>query len=410
MTLRGTMSLAAFAASAMFLSAGCSQPEPPLPLQPAITATATPPPVDTKALASKLVHQVTNVKEGEIVMITGGVKDQPLLEDIAIEVRKTGAFPLMLMSTEKLLRRMADEVPAQYDSQAPALDMKLTQMVDVVISADFIETNNLMAGVSPERSAKRAEAGQPIAALALKRNIRTVNLGNGLLPTADNAREWGVTQDQAAKIYWKGINTDYDKLQATAAEVSKALAGKRIHITNPNGTDLTVDVTARPVFNSDGVISADDVKRGGAAVSVYLPAGEVYVTPVPGTAEGKVVADHYFFQGKTIEKLQLTFSKGKLTAMTAASGLDELKKFYDSAGAGKDEFAVVDIGINPDVELVPGSKMVGWMPAGMVTLGAGNNQWAGGTNNATFGLFPFLPGSTVEVDGKAIVKDGKLVK
>jgi hypothetical protein len=40
----------------------------------------------------------------------------------------------------------------------------------------------------------------------------------------------------------------------------------------------------------------------------------------------------------------------------------------------------------------------------------GNNQWAGGSNTSNFGVFPFLPGSTLEVDGKAIVKDGKLAK
>jgi len=107
----------------------------------------------------------------------------------------------------------------------------------------------------------------------------------------------------------------------------------------------------------------------------------------------------------------LTFAKGKLTGMKAASGLDAIKALYDATeGSSKDEFAVVDIGINPDVELAPGSKMIGWMPAGMVTVGIGNNQWAGGSNRSTFGLFPFLPGSTVEVDGRVIVKDGKLVK
>jgi hypothetical protein len=97
--------------------------------------------------------------------------------------------------------------------------------------------------------------------------------------------------------------------------------------------------------------------------------------------------------------------------MKAASGLDAIKALYDATeGSSKEEFAVIDIGINPDVELIPHSKLIGWMPAGMVTMGIGNNQWAGGSNASTFGLFPFLPGSTLAVDGKVLVKDGKLVK
>jgi aminopeptidase len=402
-----------FAASALVaLTIGCSEPPPP----PAPATTPTPtlapaaPAVDTKALAAKLVHQVANVKEGDIVLVGGGVKDVALLEDIAVELRKVGAFPLVTSATETLERRLFDEVPAKYDDQAPKLDMKLLQIADVSITVDYVESSSLLKGVPPERIAKRGVAGQPANDLAMKRGIRSVNLGNGLTPTADRAKHFGLTQDQLASIYWKGVNTDYDKLQATAASVSKALMGKKLHITNPNGTDITVDITARPVFTSDGSISDEDVKRGGAAVSVYLPAGEVYITPVAGTAEGKVVADRYFYQDQTIEKLELTFAKGKLTKMIAASGLDALKALYDASGPGKDEFAAIDIGINPDVELPAGSKMVGWMPAGMVTVGTGNNQWAGGTNTANFGIFPFLPGSTLEVDGKVLVKDGKLVK
>ena len=32
--------------------------------------------------------------------------------------------------------------------------------------------------------------------------------------------------------------------------------------------------------------------------------------------------------------------------MTAKSGLDEFKEFYEAAGEGKEDFAFIDIGIN----------------------------------------------------------------
>src|SRR5262249_49616823 len=152
----------------------------------------------------------------------------------------------------------------------------------------------------------------------------------------------------------------------------------------------------------------DDVKKGGAACTVFLPAGEVYVAPVAGTAEGKVVVDHQLFEGKDIPGLTLTFTGGKLTAMTAKSGLEPLRKLYDAAGGGKDQLGVLDIGINPAVRYAPGSKMLSWVPAGMVTLVVGGNQWAGGDNAATFNLANFLPGSTVTLDDKVIVDKGTL--
>ncbi len=202
---------------------------------------------------------------------------------------------------------------------------------------------------------------------------------------------------------------DYSKLQATGETVKTAIAtGKEVHITNPNGTDLSLRIDGRPVFVSDGVISDEEMELGGAAGMVWLPAGEVYTTPVPGTAEGTVVVDHYFFQGHDIRDLTLTFEAGKLVSMTAESNLERLQAVYDAAGPGKDLFAVVNVGLNPNVRIPSGSQMVAWMPAGMVTIGFGNNTWAGGENNVAFGFFSFLPGSTLKVDGKVLVENGVL--
>ncbi len=44
----------------------------------------------------------------------------------------------------------------------------------------------------------------------------------------------------------------------------------------------------------------------------------------------------------------------------------------------------------------------------MVTLVVGANDWAGGTNHAVSGVAPFLPGTTLLVDGVPLVKDGRL--
>ncbi len=78
------------------------------------------------------------------------------------------------------------------------------------------------------------------------------------------------------------------------------------------GTDFKVRVQGRPYGVSDGILTAEDIKKGPAAMNVYLPAGEVFVTPVPGTAEGKVVRALDYYQGKEINNLTLTFTAAQL--------------------------------------------------------------------------------------------------
>jgi len=220
---------------------------------------------------------------------------------------------------------------------------------------------------------------------------------------------YDVSLEELTTVFWDGVNVDYKQLQEKGKSVKAILSsGKELHITNGNGTDFKVRIDERPIYVSDGVISDADMQRGGSDCQVWLPAGEVYLTPVPGTAEGKIVVDRHFYQGKEIEKLELTYKAGKLTAMKAASGLEPLKARYEASGTGKDEFSFIDLGINPNVQIIKDSRMVAWMASGMIAVGIGNNTWAGGENEVNFSMTNFLTGSTLTVDGETVVENGVL--
>jgi len=365
---------------------------------------------DLEQLAQRLVTQSAAVKEGEIVYITGRPHDAELLENIAVNVRKVGGFPIIEYSSDRLAKRMFFDVPAKYDAQADALGGALADTVDVVISLGNNMTENLFEGADPKRLAARGKASEPIVQKFLK-NVRNIEIGNNLYPTTWRAERFGMTEDELARTFWNGVNLDYSQLQARGEQVKAALAaGNEMHITNPNGTDLKLQVKGRPVLVSDGVVTAEDMKRGGAAASAYLPAGEVYTTPVPGTAQGKVVHSRTFYRGKQIDNLTLTVAGGKVTAMTGSGpGYADFKAEYDAVNdPRKDMFGFVDLGINPSVTLPAASKVGNWVPAGTITVGTGINIWAGGDNSVPYGLTIFLPGSTVMLDGKTIVENGTL--
>jgi len=333
------------------------------------------------------------------------------MENIAVNVRKAGAFPLITYSSDRLAKRMFFDVPEKYDTQGDALGMKLADVADVMFSIGNGMTENLFEGADPKRMAARGKADEPVSQAFLKNNIRNIEIGNNLYPTPWRAERYGMAEDELAQAFWNGVNLDYAELQTRGEQVKTALAaGNELHITNPNGTDLKVRVQGRPVLVSDGIISEADRKAGGAALAAYLPAGEVYTTPVPGTAEGKIVHTRDFFRGKQIDNLTLTLAGGKVTAITGAGpGFADFKAAYDAVDdARKDLFGFFDLGINPNVKLASGSKVGTWVPAGTVTVGTGGNTWAGGDNSVPFGTTIFLPGSTVMLDGKAIVENGVL--
>jgi leucyl aminopeptidase (aminopeptidase T) len=382
----------------------------PQPAAPSDGASRKAPATDYEQLAERLVGQSAGVKEGELVFISGGTQDQELLENIAVNVRKLGAFPLLALNSDRLTRRMFFDVPEKLDTQTDALTLKVAENFNVFIAVNSNLDEGVLAGSDPKRQAARAKAFEPIFELILKRKIRQIEVGNGLYPTDWRAKRFGMTTDQLTKTFWEGVNVDYSSLAARADEIKGVLAsGSEVQIRDANGTDLRVRVKGRPVHASDGVISAAEAAQGGAGSSVYLPAGEVFTTPVPGTAEGKLVRPREYFEGKEIQNLTLTFAGGKLMSMTGSGpGFEPMKAVYDAAGEGKDVFAVVDLGINPNITLPATSTLGTWVPAGTITVGIGNNVWAGGDNKAPYGYFVSMPGATVTLDGKPIIENGQL--
>lgn len=364
---------------------------------------------DSDAVATSLVTASANVREGDVVLISGNPRDQQLLEDLAVQVRRQGGFPMVELATDRMTRRMVVDVPEQYDTQAPTLGLKLAEVFDVIIVLESAEDPTLLADVSPERLAARAQAGAPVQEAMMRRNVRVLNLGNGMYPSAAAADAFGMPQPDLARLFWNAVNTDPALLDAAGQRVKQVLeSGTELRITATNGTDVTVQVGNRPVLISDGAISPAEEERGGAATTVWLPAGEVFLTPVPGTASGTVVFDAFEFQGTPVEGLTLTFENGRLTSMNATAGLAPVQAAYDAASAGKDEFAVIDIGLNPNVTVTADSRFRSWVAAGIVSVGIGDNVWAGGSNSTPYGLFGHIAGATVTVDGNAVVENGRL--
>lgn len=398
----------AFVAVVSLIGGGMAVAQPRPPAKPVKVEVAPPmPAVDTAKLAEQIVGKTANVKEGEVVEILGSPADIALMEDLAIAVRVRGAHPLLRVSSESLAKKAATLVPATWDAQVPALEVGLAKLVKVRIIIPPVRDPSIEAMWPPERLAAMAKAAVPATELRLKRGVRLVELGNGFLPHATRAKLLGLSETELAKMFWAGVSADYSAVEDKAKAVKAQLAaGGVLRVTHPNGTDITMKVKGRRVLTSDGVISDADIKAGGANVSAWLPAGEVYVTPVPGSVDGKIVDDRLLFEGKEVTGVTVEVKKGKITAISAASGWEVVKGHYDAAGPGKNEIGLFDLGINPAIKT--GGKLESWIGAGMVTIGAGNNTWAGGAIKEPFGI-PFqLPGTTVTLDGKLLVKDGAL--
>ncbi|HYO46822.1 MAG TPA: aminopeptidase, partial [Gemmatimonadota bacterium] len=246
---------------------------------------------DTDAIARTIVTTSLGITEGEKVLIVGPVREMQLLEDLTFHVRSLGAFPLLTITSDRLMERESTEVPSRYDETTDALQLALMDVIDVwlVVAPDMAP--DLLADVPPERMAAQGAAFQPINHRSRERGIRFLEIGNSLSPTDWRAEYAGMSKDALSATFWEGVRVDYVELERTGQAVRELLEkGREVRVTHPNGTDLRFQIGGRPAFVNDGVISEADRERGGAAILAWIPAGEAYTSAVPGSAVGVIVA------------------------------------------------------------------------------------------------------------------------
>jgi leucyl aminopeptidase (aminopeptidase T) len=300
-------------------------------------------------------------------------------------------------------------VAPSYDEVTSPVDMMLVNNFDVQISVDVNDNEGLLSGVPVARRIARSKAGVPVTHAYFKRRVRSVNLGNGLYPTSSLSRRLAVPQDALATAFWRAASVSPASLRTKGEALQKAFTGDGIvTITAPNGTNLTVKVDADLGFVSDGRLTPEKVKKGSAAAATYLPAGEVIIPAVNGSAVGTIVLDRVVWDGRLIRGLKLTFDKGLLTSMTAANDMSSLQERYDGASGAKNRFGFVDIGINDQIRLPLGTGRVVWTAPGSIVLGFGDNRAFGGGNQSDFSFVAQLGGATMTVDGKAVITAGRL--
>ena len=108
----------------------------------------------------------------------------------------------------------------------------------------------------------------------------------------------GITVDMMERT----ANIDYLELRSRCKKLDGFFKGAvSLHVTSPSGTDVTVPVEGRSLMFDDG-----DFSKAGSGGNI--PAGEVFISPLVGKCQGKIVYDGSmtFYDGDSILETPIT--------------------------------------------------------------------------------------------------------
>lgn len=205
----------------------------------------------------------------------------------------------------------------------------------------------------------------------------------------------GATEDMLAE---GALGADYREVEEAVRRVHRRLRrAQEVHLRSELGTDLTFSIKGREWIAEDTGIC----HHRGECTS--LPAGEIFIAPVEGSAEGKLVLDA-LFGGSETTPVRVTLREGYATRI---QGADAAVKIMNRGGLDGRNFALFGCGLNPRARII-GNPLEDTKALGSLHVIFGGNTAFGGRTGVDVRVEGVLRAATVEVDGKVVVEHGKL--
>ena len=210
----------------------------------------------------------------------------------------------------------------------------------------------------------------------------------------------GITKD----VMIRGMNADYNAISKRTIKLQKILEkGKTIRVTAPAGTDISFEIAGRKVIPSKGLFH----KKGESG---NLPTGEAFLAPVEGTSNGVFVVDGSMAGLGLIKNanIKIEVRDGYATKFSGGTLAKRLKTILDKVGKDARNIAEFGIGTNDSAKL-SGVLLEDEKVMGTIHIALGDNVSMGGSVNVPIHLDGVVKKPTVWMDGKILMKDGKLL-
>ena len=203
-----------------------------------------------------------------------------------------------------------------------------------------------------------------------------------------------------------GMTADFGEIHKEIKRINRMLRGKKnIDITSDEGTNLTFSIDRRKwIIEDTGVCR----KKGSFT---NLPAGEIFIPPVEGSTNGKLVVDGSF-NGLLQEPVTVVIENGYAEQFSGSDGKRIEAIFTDASGSLHDpriayHVAKFGIGLNPRSRVI-GNVLEDEKTLGTIHIGFGGNFTIGGKVPAGIQTEAVILDPTVHADDLLVLESGTL--
>jgi leucyl aminopeptidase (aminopeptidase T) len=322
--------------------------------------------------ARLIVEHCMTVKAGDKVLIIADHDHMMNAEAIAGAAFAVGAYPLIVNVTHHVNSALASmEVPMEPPAH---LAEAMTHSDEIIITTN-LEWANRFAHVNPVRAS--VERGAKIASVE------------------EGMEDWDLTIE------------DINEITQKAEKIIHAMKGAEwVRVTSPGGTDVKISVEGRPP------LKVVPVKEPGIMMGPIPLWGEVAYASVEDKTEGKIVIDGIMLgvgvYGSLNQPIEWKLKGGRAIDIKGGEEAERLRKAVLSSDENGTVVAEFAIGTSHKEKFGSPSEK-GMLGTVHFALGDNIHCYPGGQCLSKLHLDGSVRNVTIEVDGKMIMRDGKLV-
>jgi aminopeptidase len=359
-------------------------------------------------LADVLVNYSTEVREGDVVAISGDPLAQPLLLAVYEQVLRAGGRPIPMVGldgVQEAFFALASDDQLEFVNPVQEL---IYSTVDVTIGVQAPTNSRALTGVDPSKQARVARARHPLMTTYMERAAKgELRWVGTVYPTEMVAADAEMSLRRYEDLYYAACLCDRDDPIAAWKQ-----AGAETHRLNDwmndgrqdvhirgDGTDLRLSVEGRTWVAGDGKHN--------------MPCGEFFTGPVEDSANGHITFHlPTLHGGRSVSGIRFEFQDGKVVGATAEQGEDYLIQMLDS-DEGARFLGELGIGSNFGIDIGTRSILLDEKIGGTVHLAIGQSYpETGGTNQSAQHwdmICDLREGGSITVDGALLQQDGRFL-
>jgi aminopeptidase len=386
-----------------------------------------------KLCADNITKSVSIKKEGEFILIKGGLYCHELLEEIGLSVLRKGGIPHIFSTSDYFdkVKFHDSQITVEIIEQPPSAYLEMLKHIDAYIVIEPLEDPSIRNDVLKERleAFQRSDAPRKEILYGYKEEYAPGKKWcYAAWPSKKAADFYNIDYSLFEKFIVDGISIPLEKLSNITTNLGTYFENaKKVYVNDDLGTDFWVSIENRVRILDDGIISDEQIALGDLGGN--LPAGEVFFPTNEKQGEGKIFCPltQESYSNKIIKNVELVFKDGKLLMdkVSADSNLDilinafkqreEIDKIKEVPELRTYNVAELGIGCNPLITKAIGYILTDEKINGSIHVAFGSNKGYGGTSISQmhwdFVTAPKVNITVEYLDGskKNIMENGKLI-